>query len=52
MRAKTLKYQVCECPAYHYPHRYGSGRCDFHPDAVVRQFEAFTGQSWDGDDER
>ncbi len=50
MRAKTLKYQVCECPAYHYPHRRGSGRCDFHPDAVVRQFEAFTGQSWDGDE--
>lgn len=49
MRARTTKYESCSCPAYHYPHRRGSGRCDFHPDATRRQFEQFTGQLWDAE---
>lgn len=47
-RAKTLKYQPCDCVGYHYPHRRGSGQCIHHPDGERRQFEAFTGESWDG----
>ena len=47
MRATTLKYQSCTCGAYHYPHRRGSGICNFHPDGVKRQFEAFTGEKWE-----
>ena len=27
MRAKSLKYELCECGAYHFPHRKGSGLC-------------------------
>jgi hypothetical protein len=49
MRAKTKKYEVCTCSAYHYPHRRGSGRCDHHPDAVRRQYEQFTGERWDNE---
>ena len=46
MRAKTLKYQACDCGAYHYPHRRGSGRCNFHPDGGARQWEAFEQNQW------
>jgi hypothetical protein len=48
-RLKSATYQQCLCSAYHYPHRYGSGRCVGHPDHVRRQFEQFTGQRWDGE---
>lgn len=27
MRALNPKWQTCECGAYHYPHRKGSGLC-------------------------
>ena len=47
MRASSRKYQACTCHAYHFPHRRASGRCNFHPRGVQRQFEAFTGQKWD-----
>jgi hypothetical protein len=30
MRAKTDKYKVCHCGAYHFPHRKGSGACGNH----------------------
>lgn len=46
MRAKTLKYQACDCGAYHYPHRRGSGRCNFHPDGAARQWEALEQNQW------
>lgn len=47
MRAKTLKYQKCDCGSYHYPHRRGSGACVHARDSERKQWEKHTGTSWE-----
>jgi len=33
MRKRKSNQQVCNCEAYHFPHRYGSGKCG-HPERI------------------
>jgi hypothetical protein len=32
-RRASAKYRTCECGAYHFPHRLGSGNCG-HPERI------------------
>ena len=43
MAKKTTRYSVCGCDGYHFPHRWGSGRCRHHPDGNERQWAYFAG---------
>lgn len=47
-QGRPWRRNVCECPAYHYPHRKGSGSCvynladreAFEERAAIKQFDA------------
>lgn len=35
-RADNPRNVTCQCPAYHYPHRLGSGNCTANPRSAER----------------
>jgi hypothetical protein len=46
-RKVNSKWKLCNCGAYHYTHRKGSGICYHAKDAEKKQWEKITGTSWD-----
>ena len=38
-RTDSPRNMTCYCSNYHFPHRTGSGRCQFHPDGAQRMAE-------------